>query len=300
MNPIEKVHKMITAGLVLGSKGGWIPRSEALRMKRHLINHVINGEVEINGKWVKLTEIDAKLDSEPETLSGQKSEIPEITVIPNRFPEERETESMPISSPPLPFPQHQKQEDHGIVAPAAYDTSSAKQTDHYEPAARSRPIFTPFSEPDEPTVKPASPVSPPPLPFPQHQKQEDHGIVAPAAPDTSSAKQTDHYEQTALSQSASAPCSEPDEPLAKPVSPVSPPSHDISYRTTEPPPLRFNLDEDPAPSYQNLPPQPLINTPKKEPEAADTPRKETITIRTIPLGKETSLTISESRVGGAL
>lgn len=56
MHPIEKVHKLIIAGNVIGPNGTWIPRSEAVRMKRIFLSHLVNGEVEIRGGvWAKLS-----------------------------------------------------------------------------------------------------------------------------------------------------------------------------------------------------------------------------------------------------
>ncbi len=133
MNPIEKVHKMIVSGLVLGPKGRWIHHTEALKIKCEMLKHIADGEVEINGKWVKLNEI----GSEPH--------------------------SIPFSLPALE-----------------------------------------------------------------------------------------------------------------------------------------NIHDDNKPTYQNLPPRPIVNTTEKEIEPKEGVLKDTVMIRTVPLGKETSLTISESRIGGSV
>lgn len=57
MHPIEKVHEMILAGKVLDSSGSWISRIDALKKKRYLLKHILNGEVEVDGRWVSLSSI---------------------------------------------------------------------------------------------------------------------------------------------------------------------------------------------------------------------------------------------------
>jgi|GEM_PF-6302576 len=57
MHPIEKVHEMILAGKVLDPSGSWISRIDALKKKRYLLKHILNGEVEVDGRWVNLSSI---------------------------------------------------------------------------------------------------------------------------------------------------------------------------------------------------------------------------------------------------
>ena len=58
MHPIEKVHKMIISGKVLGPHGKWLTRTEALKHKRYVLKHVLNGEIEADGHWVQLKSSD--------------------------------------------------------------------------------------------------------------------------------------------------------------------------------------------------------------------------------------------------
>ena len=60
MRPIEQVHRQILAGNVLDTTGRWVPRTEALKQKRAQMKHVLSGEVEIDGVWVKLSSITIK------------------------------------------------------------------------------------------------------------------------------------------------------------------------------------------------------------------------------------------------
>lgn len=60
MRPIEQVHRQILEGNVLGPSGTWIPRTEALKRKRIQLKHVLDGEIEIDGKWVKLSSVETK------------------------------------------------------------------------------------------------------------------------------------------------------------------------------------------------------------------------------------------------
>ncbi len=170
MHPIEKIHKMISSGHVLDNRGGWTSRAEALKNKRFLLKHVLNGEVEIGGKWIKLDELKSRQDSV--SPNPQESGIGADRSLP--------------------------------ILPDAFQHPSEKK-------------FTGSRCDDE---KPGSD---------SFQKPRDH-------------KDSPHAD---------------------------------------------------------LPPQPKISVGKK-PEDTDTFQKETITIRTIPLGNETTLTISESRAGSAL
>ncbi|MBN1577005.1 MAG: STAS domain-containing protein [Chitinispirillaceae bacterium] len=237
MNPIEKVHKLIVSGKVLGPNGAWIPRTEALKTKRYLLNHVLNGEVEINGKWKRLSEIDTK----PEIRQFKPPEsISTLEIRPKTFPEERETEIISGSSSVLIPPPPLKSSDAGTVPLTMPLTTPPEKTDSPEPVSPSRPIVAP----------------------PARESLIDDSVSRqlPAASDR----------QPPVDRTG--------------VSPI--PMH--------------QQHEDRSAEYGNLPPQPHIEAPGRKPEAADAIQNETVTIRTIPLGKETSLTISESRAGSAL
>jgi anti-anti-sigma factor len=54
MHPIEKFHKMVTAGNVLGPEGTWISQNDALKRKKTLLGRLFSGEVERNGKWTSI------------------------------------------------------------------------------------------------------------------------------------------------------------------------------------------------------------------------------------------------------
>jgi anti-anti-sigma factor len=173
MHPIEKIHNMIISGNILGPKGTWVSRTDALKKKRYILKHVLNGEVEVDGRWVKLNEVDINPKHPP-----------------------------PIVSLPTPATPEQPAQPSIQLPPNVYHDNSPSQR-----------LVDRNTSDRKPYVK--------------------HTV------------------------------------------------HDDSH-------------------YSDLPPQPQVGTPPKVPEETDTFQKETITIRTIPLGKETSLTISESRAGSAL
>lgn len=182
MHPIEKVHKMIVAGNILSREGKWVPRNEALKRKRSFMQHVLTGEVEQDGKWVKITDIDAK---------------------------------------PVPAP---------ITLPDSILSEPAKEN--------------PFQ-----TTNPFESVPDDLLP---------------------------------VEKKSSTPESE-----GKPLQ---------SSLLLEPLP-KTGFEE---PLEEKLPPQPIVENGARQSASENLSQKETITIRTIPLGKETTLTISESRAGSAL
>jgi len=182
MHPIEKAHKMIVAGNVLSDDGKWVPRNEALKRKRSLVQHVLKGEVEQDGKWVKITDVDAKPVVNPITLPESILSEP---VSKNSFVDKN------------PF-----RVDAEELLPENNASSTSEQEDKLQ--------------------KQSLPIDVPPKP----------------------------------------------------------------------------VVEEPRP--ETLPPQPVLVKPPKQLPPEESPQRETITIRTIPLGKETTLTISESRAGSAL
>ncbi len=211
MHPIEKVHKMILDGKVLGPSGTWIPRTEALKNKRYFLKHVFNGEIEHDGRWVRLSELTTKPDV---VMSADLPE--ELAVVP--------AESGPVL----------KEKDTAIL-------------------------------PGTPVVQ-------------KHHEVDFFPVAAPTAPP-------------------------PQTPLDRDTLPSIPQLRQQTppVRDTPPPVPQHPQHEDRTPDYRDLPPQPQhIKAPESRPEETDTFQKETITIRSIPLGKDTTLTISESRAGSAL
>ena len=73
MHPIEKFHKMVTAGNVLSPGGSWISRSEALKRKKTFLNRLFSGEVEKDGKWVSLKQL--RPDNEQPTPAPSGDEV---------------------------------------------------------------------------------------------------------------------------------------------------------------------------------------------------------------------------------
>lgn len=182
MHPIEKAHKMIIAGNVLSGDGRWVPRNEALKRKCSFLEHVFKGEVEQNGRWVKITDINSKAVSEP-------------IIVPESI----------LSEPVQENPFHGKN-----LFPAEQDT----------------------------------------------------------------------------------PATMADSTISQDVPPQKNPRHQAVQQTFHPVP-----EETPI---ELLPPRSAVQQEAEQPQHEHLPQKETITIRTIPLGKETTLTISESRAGEAL
>jgi len=68
MHPIEKFHKMVTAGNVLGPEGTWISQNEALKRKKTLLGRLFSGEVEKNGKWTSIKIPRAKIQVTSENI----------------------------------------------------------------------------------------------------------------------------------------------------------------------------------------------------------------------------------------
>ncbi|MBN1308668.1 MAG: STAS domain-containing protein [Chitinispirillaceae bacterium] len=237
MDPIERVHKLIVSGKVLGPNGTWIPRTEALKTKRYLLDHVLNGEVEIDGKWKRLSEIDTQREIRP---SESPADIPTLGVRPTTFPEERETETVADASSEPIFSRPQKPSYADTVPSVALPRAPRRKAGRSEPVVPSRPSGDPAPERSliDDSVSPSIP--------------DDDGSSFPA---------------------------------------------DRAAVTPVPDRQRH---EAPTADYGNLPPQPRLGVPDSKPAAADTLQKETVAIRTIPLGKDTSLTISESRAGAAL
>lgn len=185
MHPIEHVHKQILAGNVLSQSGTWISRNEALKQKRYILKHVLDGEVEVGGKWVKLSEVESKSKIVPFIATQQKQ--------PNKI-HEKPLKNIPKKSTPQP-------------------------------------------QPEQP---------------------------APSAPEP---ENTITAAESLLLQQI---------PQPK----ISPYASEVQELT--------------------VPADPLQSTDAEESVTSGEPGKQTITIRTMPLGKDTMLTISESRAGNGL
>jgi len=96
MRPIEQVHRQILAGNVLSSSGTWIPRVEALKRKRIQLKHVFDGEVEIEGKWVKLSSIETRQKVTP--FLAKETPAPKPERIATLRKQVAQAEASPIKS----------------------------------------------------------------------------------------------------------------------------------------------------------------------------------------------------------
>ncbi len=149
MHPIEKFHKMVTAGNVLGPEGTWISQHEALKRKKTLLGRLFSGEVEKNGKWTSIKIPRAKIQAtsanipkpiEDDVIHLNPAAIPETKPLPPAF-----KASEPEKKQDVPPFIRQTQQETSPPDPTVVTQKSSSVTPE---------------KPAEPP--PASPVPPPP------------------------------------------------------------------------------------------------------------------------------------------
>jgi anti-anti-sigma factor len=278
MNPFERVHRLIASGKVIGPDGTWTSRTEALKEKRALLEHVLAGEVAINGRWTRLSDLSRRTPlPEPARTAPPPPTVPPGTRIKHEF--EKETAIMPpprYDYTPPPLPTEPVRQNYVETAPPG-------------PILRNTPPPVPAPGPDIPQKGPGQPE----MPFlelieriantPQPVVEES----APAHPELHPFRQEIPFTAT---------------PPAAPVTPPAPPeTEDVAppvfrelpreERVAAPQPVITSTPE-PALAPQIPQPEPIVVA-ARAPEEIPPPAVKPVPVRKISLGKETSLAISE-------
>ena len=272
MNPFERVHELIISGNVIGPDGSWISRTEALKEKRAILQHILSGEVNINGVWTRLSDVGSQ-------ASSRLSPPP-----PARQEYEKETAIMP--------PPQLNRETMQI----------ARRVVPEQPPAAMPPPLPQAQPPIEP---------PPPIAAPQRESvviSNDHAGHRPfshLSVDNADAPSPPHHLKTVADSTISRP------PLMQTdhAAPLVLPDENIDIRRTfvtlpvkDEPPLHAAPPQEPPKAIPATPARnisPLAKLDQIEGAKKELPEK-AAAVRTIPLGKGASLSIAESDAAGAL
>ncbi|MBN1758707.1 MAG: STAS domain-containing protein [Chitinispirillaceae bacterium] len=306
MHPIENFQKMVTAGNVLGPEGTWITRNEALKRKKSILKHVISGEIEKNGTWISMANLFRQDTPQSATLPTSQAEevihlnpsillndpVSDLTLTP--FSDD----SLTRQAPP-PFlrqstlrqpPESVKTTDHpaGITTPPDREEPVlfSPQKQHTIPPVREKQHPVPHVEPDKPFI-PASDLT-------TETEQTTPPASRPEEPVISTSKKQDE----------TPPVREKPKSVATPkTAETTVPPIDLSDRIDDRA-ITVSQKGEQDQSSRQMPktgfPVQKDSGSAHEPQPAEYPKRETITIRTIPLGKDTTLTVSETRAASAL
>ena len=283
MHPIEKFHSMVLSGKVLSSGGQWLPLEKALKVKKTQQEHLFAGEIESEGQWIQPGRDGTGKTSvgpvQPAVRSHASSSVP----APLSFPE-RNHRSTASGTPVSRTGPDSRVEGSAGPAPGFDDDDVI----HLDPSSVQDTPGEVFSFPteNETTVN----FKPPPFIKESIETQVHKKEPAPQADISVVSKRTQPP-----------PPSPPEATTDVRTRPATPMSPDETYRHVKD---AAPVAEGGTVSKRSDPPpflSPVSRIAEKEDARPAAPfERETITIRTIPLGKDATLTVSESRAGAAL
>ena len=289
MHPIEKFHKMVAAGMVLGPEGTWISHGDAIKRKRWLFKHLFSGEVESNGKWIPITNLFGRKQQRTETLrlttttdedvihltppTTENTPIPDSTL--NSLPDTALTrqESPPFIRQSTPPPPPETGVSSGQAA-ATVDRSPQETPEAFSP--RQQKSISPAPEQQWPVPIPPDEISAQEADLPTRNEKNTPPASRP--------------EETVVSRRP-----EPAQSVLPPAGSFTGSNGPVSPVGQSEKPERFSPQTEAAGFHAHERSSSAHGTGGNE-----SPQRETITIRTIPLGKETTLTVSETRAGSAV